>query len=99
VRYIFLGGTFPSGIKCLTHVYSNNKEEYIKVKKRSAGVAYLDKQKKKTKRVSDTNVRNGIKKKAQKSKIHTSRIIVSYQKQVLGTRTKYTLPKKKNYLV
>jgi hypothetical protein len=46
VRYIFLGETFPSGIKCLTHAYSN-KEAHIKVKKLSAWVAYLDKQKKK----------------------------------------------------
>jgi hypothetical protein len=42
----FLDWTFPSGIKCLTHAYSN-KQEHITVKKRSAWVAYLDKQKEK----------------------------------------------------
>jgi hypothetical protein len=46
----FLGGTFPSGIKCLSNAYSN-KEEHTKVKKRSAWVAHLDKQKKKTKKI------------------------------------------------
>jgi hypothetical protein len=42
----FLGGTFPSGIKCLTHAYSK-KEDYIKLNRRSAWVAYLEKKKKK----------------------------------------------------
>ena len=56
----FVGGTFPSGIKCLTHSYSS-KEEYIKVKKHSAWVAYLDKQKKKTKHISDSSFKNEIK--------------------------------------
>jgi hypothetical protein len=40
----FESGTFPSSTKCITHVYSK-KEEYIKVKKCSAWVASLDKQK------------------------------------------------------
>jgi hypothetical protein len=57
----FSGGTFPNGIKCLTHAYSN-KEDYIKVKKRAVWVSHLDKQKNKTKHVLDPNVRNnGIK--------------------------------------
>jgi hypothetical protein len=53
----FLGGTFPSGIKCLTQAYSN-KEEYVK--KRAVLVSHFDKQKKKINHVSDSNVRNVI---------------------------------------
>jgi hypothetical protein len=57
----FLGGTFPSGIKCLKHTYFN-KEEYNKFKKHAVWISHLDKYKKKTKHVSDSSVRNGIKK-------------------------------------
>jgi hypothetical protein len=52
----FLRETFPSGIKCLTRAYSN-KEQYIRVKKRSIWIVYLDKQKNKTKNVSDSSAR------------------------------------------
>jgi hypothetical protein len=64
----FLAGTFPSGIKCLTHAYSK-KEEYIKVKKCAVWASHLDKQKKK-KHVSDSSVRNGIKKWLKNRKKH-----------------------------
>jgi hypothetical protein len=55
-----LGGSFPSGIKCLTCAYPN-KEEYTNINKNSAWVAHLDKQKKNTKHVPYFSARNGIK--------------------------------------
>ena len=90
----FLGGSFPNGIKCLTHSNSS-KEEYIRVKKRSAWVAHLDEQKKKTKQVSTskekTNIKNWL-----KNKLYTTRIVVSYQKPVLEEENSiYTTKQKK----
>jgi hypothetical protein len=90
----FLGGTFPSGIACLIHAYSN-KEEYTTVKKRAVCVSHLDKQKKKTNLVSDSNIRNGIKEWLENLKYtHQNALSVIINKSWMK-RKQYTLPKKK----
>jgi hypothetical protein len=90
----FRSGSFPKNIQCLTHS-PLTKKEYVKVKERSAWVAYLDKKQHNTSTISKESAKMEIKTWLDTTKYTRDELLNVVRRIGWRKRKAFIIPKKK----
>jgi hypothetical protein len=88
----FKAGTFPTGLKCITH--SDKGVEYKRIKERTAWVSYLDRQQEQTSTVDDESGKMEIQQWMENEKYTRDQLLSVVHSQSWRQNKSFKLPKK-----
>jgi hypothetical protein len=92
----FKAGTFPTGLKCLTHSYKG--VEYKRVQEHTSWVSYLDRQQEQTSTVDDESEKMEIQQWMENKKYTRDQPLSVVRSQSWRQNTSFKLPKNNNFL-